>query len=66
MLGFCCCNAGFSLVAAGQAGATLVSVHGASPCDGFYCGAQALGHLGFSICGLRATEHGLNSGAALA
>ena len=34
----------------------------ASHCGGFSCwGAQALGHLGFSSCDLRALEFGLSS-----
>ena len=33
----------------------------ASCCDGFSCGAQAVGQAGFSSCSLQALEHGPSS-----
>ena len=38
----------------------------ASHCGGFSCGAQALGHVGFSSCGFWALEHRLSSRGAWA
>ena len=38
----------------------------ASHCGGFSCGAQSLGHLGFSSCGSWALEHRLSSCSAVA
>ena len=39
---------------------------GASNCSGFCCGAQALGHSGFSGCSSQAREHRLSSCGAWA
>ena len=56
---------GLSLVES-SGGCSLVAVCrlltvGASNCSGFCCGAQALGHSGFSGCSSQAREHRLSS-----
>ena len=58
VLGFHCCS-GFCLIVAGWCYSNCYVR--ASHCSDFSCGAQPLGHVGFSSCGSEALEHRLNS-----